>query len=318
MGKNIVICCDGTGNQFSQNNTNIVEIFSLVKNNSPEQVAYYDPGVGTWGTLKDKLKGYVFGWGLQINIEDAYRYLMNNCRPDDRIFLFGFSRGACTVRCLANMIHKCGLLFRGSNNLVRYASKIYNGQHNESLAAEFKNTFSQNIPVYFIGIFDSVSALGLIYGRNNSFDEKLSHEVCYGCHALAVDEKRRKFYSSLWDESGKQENQTIEQVWFPGVHSDVGGGYDEDELAQIPLKWMLTKATACGLLLKDPHAMEAIPQNAAAKIHNSLSWHWMFMGKKERKIPENALIHESVFARRNNPDCAYHPKNFPKNFQIVK
>ena len=309
MNKNIVICCDGTGDQFSENNTNIVEIYRLVENNIEPQIAYYDPGVGT---LKDKLFGYAFGYGLKSNIEDAYRYLMNNYHPGDKVFLFGFSRGAFTVRCLAGMIHKCGLLFRGSDNQIPYASKIYNTRNNNTLAQKFKLTFAQDVPIHFIGVFDTVASLGWIYGWRNYFDDTLNHNVNHGYHALSIDEKRRKFYPSLWNASKKANNQVIKQIWFAGVHSDIGGSYENNGLAKITLKWMLENAADCGLLV-DNSELAKISYDSSAPMHNSYTLEWKLLGKTIRIIPENSFIHKSVFERIENKNCKYSPKNLPKN-----
>jgi len=316
VSKNIVICCDGTGNQFSKSNTNIVEIYRLVENNTERQIAYYDPGVGT---MTDKARGYAFGYGLQDNIEDAYRYLMNNYRTDDKIFLFGFSRGAFTVRCLAGMINKCGLLFRGSDNMIQYSSQMYNTRNNDDLAQGFKKTFAQDVPIYFIGVFDTVASLGWVYGRKNYFDDSLNHDISYGYHALAIDEKRSKFYPSLWDESRKSANQTIEQVWFAGVHSDIGGSYEDNRSAKITLKWMLEKAIACeNKLLIDDVEFAKISCDSSAPLHDSFTWKWWALGEKVRKIPENSLIHKSVFERKANPDNKYNPSNLPKTYREVE
>ena len=121
MGKNIVICCDGTGNEYGRNNTNVVKLYASIVRDE-EQVAFYDPGVGTFsflgrtlGRQVGMLLGKAFGAGLQQNIEDTYRYLMDRFQPGDKVFLFGFSRGAYTVRSLAGMLHRCGLLQRGAS-----------------------------------------------------------------------------------------------------------------------------------------------------------------------------------------------------------
>ncbi len=314
MSKNIIICCDGMGNQFSSSNTNIAEIYRLAANNTKEQIAYYDPCVGKWGGNA----GYALGYGLQTNIEDAYRYLMNNYLYGDKIFMFGFSRGAFTVRCLAGMIHKCGLLFKGNNNLVPYVSKIYNSSDNDTLTQDFKTTSAQEIPIHFIGVFDTVASLGWIYDYKNFFDDTIHTNVRYGYHALAIDEKRNKFYPSLWDESEKADSQTIEikQVWFAGVHSDIGGNYPEDGLAKITLKWMLEKAIACELLLANEDEHAKIPYEPAAPMHESFTWNWKPFGKKIRAIPENAIIHKSVFERKDNPKCNYNPSNIPPIYSI--
>ena len=145
--KNIAICCDGTGNEFGQNNTNVVETY-LALDKDDDQIAYYDPGVGTGGweyheergelrAMGDKATGY----GLQKNVEDAYRFLVDHYEEGDCVYLFGFSRGAFTARSLAGMVFKCGLLRAGHDNLVEYASKIYNTEDNAEVAAGFLEAF---------------------------------------------------------------------------------------------------------------------------------------------------------------------------------
>ena len=169
--KNIVICCDGTGNEYGKNNTNVVETYGLAKKSST-QIAYYDPGVGTGGWTYDeesgKLRAFTdqgTGSGLQKNVNDAYRYLMEVYEEQDHIFLFGFSRGAFTVRSLAGMLHKVGLLERNADNHLEYAAKIYNRRTNARVAAGFRATFSRPAPVHFIGVWDTVESLVLNEGK---------------------------------------------------------------------------------------------------------------------------------------------------------
>lgn len=172
--KNIVICCDGTGNEYGPNNTNVVKLYKSVIRDA-EQIAFYDPGVGTISFLSRELGrqvgillGKALGMGLQQNIEDAYRYLMDRYRTGDKVFLFGFSRGAFTVRALAGMLRKCGLLQKGNNNLIPYASKIYNKPNNQDIATGFKETYCRECKPYFIGVWDTVGSMGWFWGKNFS------------------------------------------------------------------------------------------------------------------------------------------------------
>ena len=228
MKKNIVICSDGTCSEYGEHNTNVVRLYQAVVQDA-NQVAFYDPGVGTFSFLGREagrrvgiLLGKAFGAGLQQNVEDAYRYLMDHYEDRDRIFLFGFSRGAYTVRALAGMLHECGLLRKGSNNLVPYASKIYNGGDKKGIACGFKKTYSRECEPHFIGVWDTVGSLGW-FTRKKEFNVRLNGVVDHCYHALAIDERRRQFKEICWDEGKKRQGQTIEQVWFPGSHSDVGG-----------------------------------------------------------------------------------------------
>ena len=231
MGRNIVVCCDGTGNEYGAHNTNVVGVFEAIVRDA-EQVGFYDPGVGTFSTLgrgagkwAGKVLGKGFGWGLRQNIEDAYEYLMNHYEDGDRLYLFGFSRGAYTARSLGGMLHKCGLLQRGSTNLMSYASEIYNARNNRVIAEGFKESFCQPCKPYFVGVWDTVASMGYFSGRP-FFDADLHAETPYGYHALSIDEQRRKFLPSIWNEKNEVPGQIVEQVWFPGVHSDVGGSYE--------------------------------------------------------------------------------------------
>ncbi len=168
--KNIVICCDGTGNEYGKNNTNVVDLYTLALKNE-RQIAFYDPGVGTggWeyeesGSLKAK-SDQATGEGLQKNVEDAYRILMDCYEEGDKVYLFGFSRGAFTVRALGGMIYKCGLLRADNDNLLEYASKIYNTAGDDDIARSFKATFCRPCPVYCIGVWDTVDSLILNAGK---------------------------------------------------------------------------------------------------------------------------------------------------------
>lgn len=319
--KNIIICCDGTGNEYGKNNTNVVEISALAVK-SGRQIAFYDPGVGTGGWEYDEEEGSLkakhdqaTGTGLQKNVEDAYRFLMACYEENDRIYLFGFSRGAFTVRSLAGMLHKCGLLRPDNDNLLQYASKIYNTRNNEQIAKGFKGIFCRRCPVHFIGVWDTVESLVLNAGKK-FHDTRLNPEVKYGYQALAIDEKRRDFPPCLWDETQIAEGQTIQQVWFAGVHSDVGGWYDERGLSNIALRWMVDKAGACGMEIDGDRAAEYIA-DPHDKMHESYSGFWKFRGSLVRKLPEGALIHSSVFERMEKHENRYRPKNLPKTYEVA-
>lgn len=315
--KNIVICSDGTGNEYGKNNTNVVELYSVCKH-CAGQLAFYDPGVGTGGWEYDEELGKLSakadqatGNGLQKNVEDAYRILMSHYESGDRVFLFGFSRGAFTVRALAGMLHKCGLLRPGNENLVTYASKIYNTHENPEVAAGFGETFSVSCPVHFVGVWDTVESLAMNAGKK-FFDAKLNQEVSYGYQALAIDERRRDFPPSIWNESNVASGQTIEQVWFAGAHADVGGWFDERGLANISLRWMLEKAGQQGLEL-DHSRIAGYEPDPHDKLHESYSGFWRFRGSRRRKIPDRARVHASVRERMEKESNRYSPKNFPEN-----
>ena len=319
-GKNIVICCDGTGKEYGRHNTNVVHLFEALERGR-RQIALYDPGVGTFnflgiplGERLGILLGQAFGVGLRQNLAETYGFLMDHYRPGDRVFLFGFSRGAFTARALAGMLHKCGLLEQGSKNLIPYAIKLYNQRDNDRVAESFKTTYCHECKPYFIGVWDTVASLGWFLGKK-FFNAELNPDVTYGYHAVAIDEHRRKFPVSLWDESVRADHQTIEQVWFPGSHSDVGGGYAERGLSDVALEWMLAKAAAAGLrLARRPLRLEP---SAHGALHRSRVGPWRLWRPVQRQIPEGAKIHRSVFDRMHRDYDGYEP-SLPVKVDIVE
>ncbi|HED18609.1 MAG TPA: DUF2235 domain-containing protein [Gammaproteobacteria bacterium] len=317
--KNIVICCDGTGNEYSENNTNVIETYTIAKK-TDKQLVFYDPGVGTGGweymegkkTGEDSLKSMsdkATGEGLQNNVNDAYEFLMETYEQGDRLFLFGFSRGAFTVRSLAGMLYKVGLLPPDNDNLIPYASKLYNIEGNLDVAHGFRSTFCRRCPVHFIGVWDTVSSLVMNAGKK-WHDGALNPEVKYGYHALAIDEQRKDFMPALWLDAPANlaPGQLIEQVWFAGVHANVGGWYDERGLSNIALHWMLNHAKARDLLIDDTELGKRVG-NPDDKLYNSRTGLWKIRGKHIRKVPAGVKVHKSVFDRRDKPENKYQPKN---------
>ena len=320
--KNIVICCDGTGNEYGKNNTNVVETYELAKK-SPTQIAYYDPGVGTGGWAYDEESGKLralsdkgTGAGLQKNVNDAYRYLMEVYEEQDHIFLFGFSRGAFTVRSLAGMLHKVGLLERNADNHLEYAAKIYNRRKNARVAAGFKATFSRPAPVHFIGVWDTVESLVLNEGKRWA-DARLNPEIAFAYHALAIDERRQDFQPCLWDERNLQPEQTMEQVWFAGVHSDVGGYHPKRGLANISLHWMVNRAEAQGMEV-DQRRLRSMryKPNPHDESQESYTGFWVIRGRAVRNIPAGSRVHRSVWERKDQRSNHYSPANLPDRNRV--
>ena len=300
MSKNIILCYDGTGNEYGPNNTNVVGVFEAILRDEG-QVAFYDPGVGTFNflgrTVGKKVgiwMGKAFGYGLQQNIEDGYAYLMDHFEPEDRLFLFGFSRGAFTARALAGMLYRFGVLQKGSTNLIPYVSKNYLSG-NFDASEGFKEAFCHDCQPHFIGVWDTVGSLGHLYGRR-FFDTRLNPHIRYGYQAVSIDEARKKFAVSLWDERRASEGQIIEQVWFAGVHSDVGGWYEERHLSDIAFAWLMDRAADCGLRLR-PGWQRVLEQDAAGVLHASRVGWWRLWRPVEREIPEGSRIHRSVVDR---------------------
>ncbi|KAI1322168.1 hypothetical protein F5Y16DRAFT_52231 [Xylariaceae sp. FL0255] len=203
--RTLIICLDGTGDQFDNDNSNIVHFVSCLKKHSPDkQVTYYQSGIGTYdhGGLQNGIGAAMdmaVGSGLGIHVKDAYKFLMQNYRDGDKICLIGFSRGAYTVRCLAGMLRKVGLLPASNGSQVNFAYDFYknNSENGQKLSEEFKKTFCTDVDVYFLGLFDCVASVGFL-PRKLPFSKEASNTVRYFRHAMALDEHRAKFKVCHW------------------------------------------------------------------------------------------------------------------------
>ncbi|RDL35486.1 Uncharacterized protein BP5553_07417 [Venustampulla echinocandica] len=203
-GRSLVICLDGTGDQFDNDNSNVVNFVACLKKDDPSQLTYYQSGIGTYDGhgLKNGISAVVdmaVGSGLGIHVKDAYRFLMQNYREGDKICLLGFSRGSYTVRCLAGMLHKVGLLPAHNSAQVSFAYSFYKNDTPEGwkLSAEFKRTFCTNVLVYFVGVWDCVASVGFI-PRMLPFSKTPTNTIHYFRHAMALDEHRAKFKVCQW------------------------------------------------------------------------------------------------------------------------
>jgi uncharacterized protein (DUF2235 family) len=337
--KRIVLCCDGTWNRADQESagkpcpTNVIKIaYRLCKRaDDIEQIIYYDQGVGT-GDLEDKLLGGATGAGLEQNIHDAYIFLMANYESGDEIYIFGFSRGAFTARSISGMIHKCGIIRREFVEQYLAAETLYhdaNVKAGDPAGKQFRTDFSldgaKDTPVQMIGVWDTVGALGIplrgLRAHNREefqfLDTELNPAVKFAFHALAIDEHRGPFEPTLWATSDP--GQTVRQVWFPGVHSDVGGGYKESDLSDITLEWMIQCATEAGLAfdkaVTDKHLLHP---KADGTMHESMTLFYRVEGKHERPI--GALPTESVHpsaAERWDKVPGYRPNNLRDYFKRI-
>ena len=315
MAKNIVVCCDGTNSQFASSNTNVVHLYNALVD-SPDQRVFYEPGVGTFGarflgvnvgeTLGKGL-GAAFGYGITQNLVRAYRFLIDTYAPGDRVFLFGFSRGAFAARSLAALIDQVGILEPGDHARAKETVKAWL-DGDTSAVERYQQPLTRCAP-HFVGVWETVGALGVLIRLRSFHDNKLSPGVCHAFHALAIDEKRRKFEPTPWDESALKPGQNARQLWFAGVHSDVGGGYDERGLADITLGWMLEQAQAQGLALK-PDAFDRLQGDPAGTLHHSYDGLWRLLGRYVRRPGRDDAFHPSVGARLRRVGD-YAPDNLP-------
>ncbi len=317
MGKRIIFCADGTWDT-AQNDTNVYKLFRAILPMS-DQVAFYDSGVGSDGTPFARLTGGAFGTGLFQKIKDGYAKIARVYRPGDDIFIFGFSRGAFVARSLAGMIAICGLPTTSfDDHLVKTAFQAYRHPHERvALLESLKNYSLLDVSIKMVGVWDTVGALGIpaIFGKVDPIlygflDTTLHSNVLNAYHALAIDECREEFPPTLWTlPSPPVEGQVLEQVWFSGVHCDVGGGYLETGLSDITLSWMIAKAEKHGLQM-DANTSEQYASldasHALDKIHES--WNLLWLYPKRRTIGSQSVLSNSVAIRCESKN-SYQPKN---------
>lgn len=338
--KRIAIFCDGTWNTPDEAvdgkhcQTNVVKMADALlqkSNDGTVQLLYYDTGIGSEGNLIIRSFDGATGQGISDNILQAYRFIIQNYDPGDELFLFGFSRGAFTVRSLSGLIRNSGILKPENLDQVPRAYSIYRSrkldlQPRAIEATLFRKTFAveETTIIKFIGVWDTVGALGNplflngIFSRRNQFhDPEISSRTSHAFQALAIDEKRKNFEATLWHQKGDCKDQVLEQVWFPGVHSDVGGGYPETGLSDISLNWMLEKAQMYDLNF-NPIDMNSNPMG---EMHESYEGIYKFQKKHYRPIAlvdtkkgnTNESLHPSVVERFTN-DKNYRPVNLVDYF----
>jgi uncharacterized protein (DUF2235 family) len=357
MPKKLVLCLDGTSNRYCRDNTNVVKLAALLDKRVTDQLLYYQPGIGTIappGVFSRTWKGILtrldlaFAILLKYHVQDAYRFVMRYYEPGDQIFLFGFSRGAYTARVVAGMLCKVGLLEKGNEELVPFAWDMYIAAKNRIQSNGFRNTFARRVPIEFVGVWDTVGSVRYA-GRSQHFEFTFDNPMVKKVrHAVALDERRAYFRQNLWIDPAR-EGQDVRQVWFAGVHCDVGGGYLESEcgLSKIALKWMLDEiggalafhpASVAKMIPPTSSARFAAP-SATAKMHEPLrgSWHlaewipkrvlvkqpdgtfvsqWRVPRGRWRWVAAAAEVHPSVYERARS-DASYRAQ-VPLDPQTVK
>jgi uncharacterized protein (DUF2235 family) len=339
--KRIAIFCDGTWNtpdgmengQSCQ--TNVVKMAKALRNQSEDghrQILFYHNGVGSEGSMIKRVFDGATGTGISDNILEAYKFVIQTYEQGDELFLFGFSRGAFTVRSLAGLIRNSGILKKENLDQLPRAFEIYHSRNprfhpRETESTLFRKTYAveEVTQIKFVGVWDTVGALGNplflkspMSRRNQFHDTGLSSKISYAYHAVAIDEKRKNFEVSLWHQQEDSKDQVLEQVWFAGVHSDVGGGYPEAGLSDLALEWMLGKARDCQLKFDE---IQMRPEPSAAK-HESWTGFYKIKPAFLRPIAveatglgrTNEFIHSSVLDRYKN-DNQYRPQNLVDYFR---
>ena len=349
QGRNIVLMTDGTGNEPKlKGESNILRLYKMLVQDD-DQLVWYDPGVGTEGDPRaitnigkkvTKFAGLVVGYGLRQNVMDGYTFLMNNYRAGDRIFLFGFSRGAYTARAIAGLLYQIGLLRPGQENLIPYGMRLFwwhqgytPDKNTYAEADEFSRKFSRpdfqrrrKKSVHYAGIWDTVKATGLARGNLILPWTAQLPAVLWLSHAVSIDERRRPYKPVLLSYSpeahGVIESKRLGQfkeVWFSGVHSDVGGTFTDDHgLADISMEWVVQRALDQGLRIDEEsfekHFRNQPLKHAYGRIHDMGFWWGLTeIGNRRKIAPEGATVYESVRLRMQEPgNNSYRPK-LPKD-----
>jgi len=322
MMKRLVLCCDGTWNDSDEGTgyTNVSRLAWAIRPVDAKgviQVVFYQSGVGTAGDKINQIASGALGMGLSRNMRDAYAFICNNYCEGDEIFLFGFSRGAYTARCVGGLIGFAGLI--GKPELDRFMELWKAYKEKDAAALASFDTRKKDAAIKCIGVWDTVGAVGIpedlakfdvffkkYYGF---FDSDLGAHVEHAFHALATDERRKNFAPTVWTQKpeGKAKGQELKQVWFAGVHSDVGGGYAEHGTSDISLAWMASEVSPYLELDFDYLKLrrDLSRKWAVGELHESYKGFWTHLpGSELARTPFAAdqtksfeKVHASVAAR---------------------
>ena len=343
--RRLIVCADGTWNRPDQRSggvetpTNVVKLaraIAPVDSKGVSQIVYYEPGVGTHD-VGDKVFGGAFGKGMDDNIRDCYRFLIQNYVAGDELYFFGFSRGAYTVRSLAGLLRNSGLLRLESADQEDEAFALYrdrdeNAHPNSSKSTWFRTQHAYPpVAIACVGVWDTVGALGLpveffdgLTHKQYAFhDVTLSSGVQNAFHALAIDERRKPFAPTLWEQPAEDLGRNwVEQAWFPGVHGNVGGGYADSSLSDIALRWMIDRVSERSGLEVDLLFVDRMTKpSAIGELYDSMNLGYQMLGALERQIDARAAanqkrgvntwdyVHESAQHRLTELPFAYRPTN---------
>lgn len=346
MSRSIVVCSDGTGNTFDSRVTNVTRIVKTLVLDSPErQRVIYDQGVGTTARREQATRaasespalrildapvagkaspvgwtargrGLLFGHGLKENIQQMYRAIAEELEPSDHLFLFGFSRGAFTVRALAGLLHRCRLPYPDSSDLDERFERSWNlfqPMVADTEAVEALRRDHRPCPVHFLGVWDTVKSYG---GLKPVILPHLRHnpDVAHVRHALALDERRAWFKPTTWgqldddrdgamtrvdpDDEAAYRGQDIGEVWFTGSHSDVGGGGAESAPSRIALRWMLAEAADVDPPLLPNDDGWALLRSDDPPPPLSINPSWSFPWRALEQIPRSEIDNSGVYPVR--------------------
>ena len=336
MRKSNIVCIDGTWNadkggaSTAGTRTNVARVYHLLGNDGQRQRVTYLPGVGTDKGL-DRFVGGIWGGGITQKICDGYRVLCESCRPGDQVAMFGFSRGAFAVRAILGVITNVGMVPRDRSDQVEEAVQLY--QHPpgkvrrrmEALAAFRESAATYPLDVRFVGVWDTVVRHGPLTGALRHlitsfsrrafglFDQQIPMNVRTFRHALALDETRAAFWPWRAKVLDRHPGQDIEEIWFAGSHSDVGGGNVGTSLPDISLAWMVKQAMQAGIEFGET------PRVAVDAAYSHLTYMntgiWRHLKPLLRTVAEGDRMHASVYDRAGQ--LGYRPAaSLPRGFQL--
>jgi uncharacterized protein (DUF2235 family) len=328
--KRLIVCCDGTWQKLenvgASNVLKITQATQATDDQGIQQIVFYDQGIGTEGDFIDQLGGGAFGWGIDQKIKSAYRFLSLNYQKGDEIYLFGFSRGAYTVRCLAGFIYCSGLLKRPYIHKAPEAYELYRDRDpatspSSDRAIQFREHYGDHVPIHALCCWDTVGSLGVpdliphfpldnwLNKKYEFFDTKINRLIQNAFHAIAIDEIRKSFPVTPMDKSDGAETQ-IHQLWFVGDHGCIGGGTIATYgLSDITLNWMIEQVENLGLAISRDRLDHKINPRFDTPFDNEPTGLFKLDGKVWRKMEGGITsLHETVKQRWQH-DVNYRPKN---------
>lgn len=363
MPRNIALFSDGTGNSSAKLfRTNVWRLYQMLDLSGPDQIAYYDNGVGTSSFKPYAILGGALGLGLKRNVKDIYRFLSRNYQPGDRIHAFGFSRGAFTIRVLVGLVHDQGLAHGATDAELsrdvdakwwayrkRSRTKVLGRLLRSKARPRSAQAADSAVTFAFVGLWDTVSAYGLpIDELSRAWDQYVwplsmndripSDSIEKAFHALSLDDERATFHPVLWTEAHERPNassthlteERISQVWFAGVHSNLGGGYPDDSLSYVSLAWIMREAVGRGLRFQEGQLSQAqaepSPNGPLYDSRHGLAGYYRYNPRKIAKLIADDYhevsiarpkIHESVFKRMRSGDDRYAPIVLPETYAVV-
>jgi len=328
--KRLVVCCDGTWQKLeSAGATNVVKITQAIRATDDEgtpQIVFYDEGIGTEGDFLDRIGGGAFGVGIDQKIKAAYRFLSLNYEEGDEIYLFGFSRGAYTVRCLAGFIYCSGLLRRQYIRKAPEAYELYRDRGDDAKpssdrAIQFRQNYGDRVHIRALCCWDTVGSLGIpdlipyfpldnwINKKYEFFDTQLNRYIQNAFHAIAIDEIRKSFLVTPMKHSDDADTN-IQQLWFVGEHGCIGGGTEATYgLSDITLSWMMERVERLGLALDRQHLEYKLNPNFNTHFNNQPTGVFKLDEQVWRTVEGGiSVLHETV-KQRWQQDPSYRPEN---------